>query len=251
MVLDAFFQPAAKIFCNVPALLGALDELVSDFSEPSNQRGFLGTQHWRSPLRKCFCMEGQAEMLQSTVHVAQQKDCHCHTAPSRISSAKEVEYDDRSCQADSTTFSHTCGLQFGRQDGSHWTGKDLLLAKFVARAPPLCARSRSRWLDGGLEIPQARVQERKCQKGFIARAESAGAMPAPKCGDGVLLDSSKSARVGHGVVGHDLASVCRGKANIHQRLRPHIARGCSNFAFLAAALGPAWRHQALKRLPEL
>ena len=31
-------------------------------------------------------------------------------------------------------------------------------------------------------------------------------MLAPKCGDGVLLDSGKSARVGHGVVGHDLAS---------------------------------------------
>ena len=74
MVWDAFFWPVAQILCNVPALLGAMDELLSDFSKPSNPSDFLGTQCWCSPLSPCrkrFCMEGQVEMLQSTVRIAE------------------------------------------------------------------------------------------------------------------------------------------------------------------------------------
>ena len=181
MVWDAFFWPVAQILCNVPALLGAMDELLSDFSKPSNPSDFLGSQRWCSPISPCrkrFCMEGQVEMLQSTVRIAEknatviQQNFRGHLWRKRlnimIAATRLIQQFFRAHLA--------CSMPASWQP-LDWEG--FAFHEVLGQGAFACVQKAT--ADGWMVAVKSPRPELK--DGSISRAVHAGVMPAPKGGD--------------------------------------------------------------------
>ena len=164
--LQAWFALASRGYCcggqgTVKQIRGNVPEkLGHEFRKAKNS----GTQRWYSPLRpcrKCFCMEGQVEMLQSTVRIAEknatviQQHIRGHLWRKRlnmmIAAARLIQQHFRAHWACSMPASwQPLGLV-----------RVLLFTKFLARvALPLCRKPQQMagWWPWNLQGPSSKTK---------------------------------------------------------------------------------------------